>query len=177
MRVRLPDACWRQLKQRAFLRNCAPGNYADMALRYRLHEREPVVPALGMDALSEDIYVEVQVASSTRQRLVERSERERWNLATFSGLLLNSFVEKYERDPRDLGMIHYLASRLDESGVLSEQDLREGIAQCERNPDLRLPPGYFTRWLHARLRTMASTFHREGAIIPISEQAVSHLLD
>lgn len=177
LRVRLADSCWRRLKQRAALRKSAPGPYADMIFRYLLQERIAVHPTATMDDPEEEIYFDLQVASATKQQLTAQSVGERWNLATFSGLLLAAFLSRYDRDPRDLAMIHYLTSRLDATGLLTEQDLRKGIGHCEYNPELRLPAGYFARWLHSRLQSVVGAFERDGVTVKLTLQAVRDIVE
>jgi hypothetical protein len=147
-----------------------------MIFRYFLRERIQARVIPDMDDPDEEVYLDFQVSRETKRRLTERSESEQANLASFSGRLLDAFLSKHEKDPRDLGMVHYFLSRLDDSAVISEQDLRLGITRCERPQEARLPPGYFARWLHSRLRPLVNSVLRDGAPVSLTPQLLEEIL-
>src|SRR2546422_1064110 len=82
---------------------------------------------------------------AVRQRLVAWSEREESNLAAFNGVLIQHFIRQFEKDPRDLSMIHYVSCLLDQKKILSETDLRAALDHCDSIADLHLSPDYVSK--------------------------------
>jgi hypothetical protein len=180
LRVRLSSEAWRRFNQRAVLRN-TPGQYADMIFHYLLHEsgaKPPVAVAVPkMDDEEEPVYFELAVARETRRRLEAWSERERVSLAAFGGALIEGFITRFERDPRDLGMMHHLVSRLDESARVSETELREAVSLYERNAAARLPEGYFAKWIFTRIRPLVGGVKSAGAERELTTEMIQTILD
>jgi hypothetical protein len=176
LRIRLATPTWQQLKRRASQRSSAPGKYADMVFRYALHEQLRVASNVAAVEAEERVYVEVEVPHPTREHLVHWSHRHQGNLATFSGSVLKAFFDRYEKDPRDLVMMHLLLSSLDRAAVLSEAELRQAIEHCQQNTSVRLPPGYFGKWLYGRIKPLLSSLHRDGSTVTLTPEVLEQLL-
>lgn len=176
LRIRIASSRWRDLKARAAGRRSTPGQYADLILSYPAHDR-PVMPAVrAMDDPDEEIYVDLEIETRLRGWLAARSQEYQLSLATYAGHLLTSFLTRYETDPRDLRMMRFLTARLQETPMLSEEDLIAAIGHCEMNSRVRLPPGYLAKWLHGRLQPVVGTFERDGQPVAVSVEVVDELL-
>lgn len=176
LRVRLSVNSWRRLSNRARARPKETGDYAEMVFRYLLHERTALPAEQIADPDEEKVYFSVQISGALKGRLAGWSEAERTNLASFSGRLLDGFLSRFERDPRDLAMIHHLASRLEERTVLSFEEVRQALALCEKNPQVQLPAGYLARWAHGRVKTLVRTVERDGVISEVTFGMVEEML-
>jgi hypothetical protein len=118
-----------------------------MVLRYALVERAPVRTNSSPSTTDEeDVYYELMVALATRVLLTQWSERQQANLASFAGQVVRAFLARFERDPRELAMIHYVSVRLDETPVLTHEHLLDALRLCPPATGVRLPPGYFCRF-------------------------------
>jgi hypothetical protein len=73
-------------------------------------------------------------------------------------------------------MIHFLSTRLDERGVLSAEDIRAGAAKCETNTGVRLPPGYFPKWLLGRVRLVVETVELRHGQVPLTLAVLERIL-
>ena len=177
IRVRLSNAAWTRVKERATYRHSSPGLYADMIFRYLLHEnfRLPPFQPTSMDA-EEEVYFELEIPPPTRERLARGSERLRASLASYSGQLLAAFLNRFERDPRDLAMVYYISSRLDNVTVLTVEEILTAIDHCESNPEVRLPQGYLNRWLHSRLRTLIANVRHGENTVPLTLDLLEDML-
>lgn len=178
LRVRLAETSWRRFNDRASNRRHTPGFYADMVFRYLLHDRASRTAAPPPDPAmeAEEVYFELAIGSATKLQLAQWSEAEQTSLAAFSGGLLAGFIHRFERDPRDLGTIHHLALRLEQSGQSSEGDLREAIRQLEHHTGVRLPPGYLARWLHTRVSSLVPSVDRAGARVLVTAELIDAIL-
>lgn len=178
LRVRLADASWRSFNHRAASKSRTPSLYADMVFRYVLHDRtfKPAAPGPRSMDDEEEIYFELAIAPAIKRQLAGWSEVERTGLAAFSGALLAAFMHRFERDPRDLGTIHHLASRLEQFGRVSKHDLREAIHQLEHNSGVRLPPGYLAKWLQTRVSALVQSVESEGACELVTAELIDGIL-
>ncbi|MFO1498443.1 MAG: hypothetical protein U1G07_08645 [Verrucomicrobiota bacterium] len=153
----------------------SPHVYADVIFRYSLSAASPtdVPPA---PALAEEkVYFGLQVPVRTRARLSDWSERTRRNLAEFGGELLAGYLDRFEHDPRDLRMVHWLATRLDEVELLSDCDLERAFGLYDASMGVRLPPGYLVKWLHARLRGLVERVDRNGQVVALTPQLIEEI--
>jgi hypothetical protein len=178
LRVRLAEAFRRQLQARAQLRNLPVAAYSDRVFRYCLQEGRSVEaprPA-SMDDDEEAVYFELLMPAQTKQRLAERSDRQHLNLATYAGLVLTDFLQRFVRDPRDFATIYYLALRLDQTAMVTGEDLIQALALCERYGGVRLPPGYLAKWLHERLRRMVPAIDRAGVVTDLTLDLIEESL-
>lgn len=178
LRVRLAEVSWRNFNGRAASKRRTPSFYADMVFRYLLHDRalKPAAPGPRSMDDEEEIYFELAIAPAIKRQLAEWSAAERTGLAAFSGALLAAFMHRFERDPRDLGTIHHLASRLDQSGRVSKHDLREAIHQLEHNSGVRLPPGYLAKWLQTRVSALVPSVESDGAPELVTAELIDGIL-
>jgi hypothetical protein len=177
VRIRLAGELLREFRKRAAARASSAGEYADMIFRYHWYDGKAVeIRHHKMDE-SEEIYFTIELPAATRRRLTRTSELERVNLASLGGSIVANFLNEHERDPRDLALVHYVSSIMDEKGQLTEAELKVGVSHCEQNPNLRLPPGYHARWLAGRLGRMISEFDRAGERVPLSASALEKLLE
>lgn len=147
-----------------------------MVFRYLLHERTALPAEQIADPDEEKVYFSVQISGALKGRLAGWSEAERTNLASFSGRLLDGFLSRFERDPRDLAMIHHLASRLEERTVLSFEEVQRALGLCENNPQVQLPAGYLARWAHGRLKTLVQAVERNGVVSEMTFGMVEEML-
>ena len=178
VRLRLPlaERDWGRLRSRANARRMPPAGYVDALLRYALHERLPVHPRPGCSEALELVYADLEVPALTKDRLFERSASEHLSVGAYAGLIITAFLVRFPKDPRDLAMIHYLSTRLDHASVLSEKDIRRAVEQCERNEQVRLPPGFFTKWVFSRLRSLVRTVEREGAQVQLTVAVLEEIV-
>jgi hypothetical protein len=181
LKVRLPEPLWRQLKQRAAERRHGHDEYADIIFRYLLHDKTAPPPTStspgSSEGAEEEIYFDLQIAATTKQRLAEWSQRERLSLAGFGGGLLGWFLARHERDPRDLAMVHYLSVRLEQTTVLSHTDLVAAIERCEHNTSVRMPPGYFARWLYGRLQPRLAVVAQGNVNVSLTLKMVQEIVE
>ena len=176
VRVRIASSRWRALKARAAGRRSTPAQYADLIFSYPADDRLFLAGPQSTDDPDEEIYVDLEIDTRTRERLAARSEEHQLSLATYAGNLLSAFLRRHETDPRDLRMMQFLAARLHDRPVLSEADVVLAIGHCEINTRVRLPPGYFARWLHGRLQPMIETIERAGEPVPLTVRLLEELL-
>jgi hypothetical protein len=177
LRIRLRSESLLDFKSRALARKNALGEYADMIFRYLWLEKMVVRMMYPTMEESEEVYIAVQVPPTTRRRLAEASEKQRVNLASLSGSMIRTFLEEHEHDPRDLSLVHYASLRVDEKGVIAESELKLAIGRCEQNPNLRLPAGYFARWLAGRLGSLIKEIDRAGERVPLTVSVMEDLLE
>ena len=133
IRMRLAVSEWRTCGQGSRAQHGTPAQYADLIFSYPLEEKFVADKRRSMDDPDEEIYVSLAVASTTRRQLEERSQKQQTGVATYAGLLVSSFLRRFEIDPRDLRMMRFLAERLDHSATLSEADLIEAVKHVDTN--------------------------------------------
>lgn len=175
LRVRMSHQRWMHLKERALRRQLGATHYADMLFRYMLHDRSLLGLVQPPDPEDEFIYFELTVPSATKVQLAVSSEQEKTSLATFSGAVLEIFIRRFEKDPRDLAMIHFLSRRLDACPVLSQRDLRQSIQLCELNTGVKLPPGYLAKWVHGRVVQLLRIVEIDGKPIEVTAELIAQL--
>lgn len=180
LRIRIPEAALQQLKSRAEQHGEAPAAYAEMVLHYVLHERSLVQDGLAESQAGNeaDVYFAIEISSAAKQRLGDWSARQQLNIAAFGGELIRLFLERVDRDPRELAMVHYLIARLDEAGKISEEELCHAIQLWERRSlDARTAGGgHVARWLFSRLRPLLRHVERDGQPVELTLRLIEDLL-
>jgi hypothetical protein len=176
IRVRIAASHWHELKRRALTRSRTPAEYAQLIFAYPVHERSVVFRPRSMDDPDEEIYVSVPVNHRIRAKLTAGSAEHQTSVAVYAGLLLCSFLQHYDTDPRDLRMMQFVADRLHETPILSELDLLQAIEHCEMNRRVRLPPGFFAKWLHGRLQPLIAAIDRAGESLDFTVDLVDEVL-
>jgi hypothetical protein len=101
-------------------------------------------------------------------RLSRWNEKQPTTLAAFTGALINDFLHDFEKDPRDLAMIHYVSSILDQKSVLSEEELRIAVSRCEHALAARYPPGHLAKWYYSRLKPLVGRIEKEGKLVELT---------
>ena len=173
LRIQLTEPALRELKTRAVHRGIDVDAYGEMIFRYAIHETGAAAARPRVIDSPGGLYFTLEVSPAVRQRLVAWSEREESNLAAFSGVLIQHFIRQFEKDPRDLSMIHYVSCLLDQKKVLSDTDLRATLDHCDSIADLHLSPDYVSKWFYSRLKPLVRQIEREGELVDLS----MHLLD
>lgn len=176
LRIRTGDEALRNLKKRAAVQGFSAELYADMVFHYLMRERVTIGPADHPVETEDPVYFMVQIPLATKHRLSEWSERHQLNLASFSGALINLFLRQFERDPRDLILIHHVSSVLVGKPSLAESDLQEAFDLIAPSGP-SLPPGYYARWLFSRLKPLITTIERNGQAENFTAQLVEDLLN
>ncbi len=171
--MHLPQQSLAILKERARSNGHDVGRYVEMIFHYALLERR-LPKASTVPGGEEAIYFAVEIAANVKQRVADWGAQRQHSVAGFSGQIVASFLEQFERDPRDFAMIHHLTTLLAQKPQLTDSDVREGIRRCERIAELPAP--YRSRWLFSRLRPLAPKLERDGAAVPLTLQIVEQLV-
>jgi hypothetical protein len=176
LRIRLPGELLREFKTRALARDDALGEYADKIFHYLWTENLAVTLTYPTMDESEEVYFGVVIPQSTKRRLTGISQGKNVNLASLSGRMVSTFLGEYDRDPRDLSVIHHVSSVLDEKGLISEAELKTALSRCLQNRSLKLPAGYLAKWLTGRVGKLITGFDRAGERVPLNVRIVEELL-
>jgi hypothetical protein len=177
LHIGLNESSLRTLKDRASSRRISLPSYAAMILRYLTLVEKPhaMIDATRL-AETQELYISASLPSLLHARLISCRQRSPCSLATFAGLWVRDFLERFDRDPGDLNMMCHLGELLDRKALLSESDL-EAVIRLAAGPAIsRMPVPYQVRWYHARLRPWISEVEWQGQPIPFSTEQVTIIL-
>jgi hypothetical protein len=177
LHIRLDEQSLQALKHRARLRRTSLTSYAASILRYLtlLDEPNHTVHATQFNNTPE-LYVATPLPPLLRQRLVSQSVNCPCSLATFAGLWIGHYLERFEQDPGDLNMMCHLGELLERKPVLSEIDLEAIIQLAADSAIARMPTAYQVGWYHARLRPLLSMVEWQGRTISFAPEHVATIL-
>lgn len=177
LHIRLDERSLQALKHRARLRRTSLTSYTGTILRYLTLLDEPT-QAVDATPLSntQELYVATPLPPLLRQRLVSRSVDCPCSLATFAGLWIARYLERFEQDPGDLNMMCHLGELLERKPLLSEIDLEAVIKLAADSAIARMPTPYQVGWYHARLRPLLSMVEWQGRTISFAPEHVATIL-
>lgn len=177
LHIRLDEKSLRALKHRARLRRTSLTSYTATILRYLTLLDEPAhtVDATPLNN-SQELYVATPLPPLLRQHLVARSVNCPCSLATFAGLWIGRYLERFEQDPGDFSMMCHLGELLERKPLLSENDLEAVIKLAADSPIARMPTAYQVGWYHARLRPLLSMIEWQGRTISFAPDQIATIL-
>lgn len=162
LRVRVPESALRRLKSRAASAGWEPPLYAEMILRYQWHEEGGGPGGEEAGGAQEEVYFFLELSAAFKERLAEQSGRRSVNLAAFGGGLIARYLRRFDRDPRDLRMIHEASRLVERKPGVSRAELRAVAQVCEPLSTGSLPAGFVSRWFHSRLKPLIRRIDEEG---------------
>jgi hypothetical protein len=177
LRIRLNETSLRTLKERARSRRMPLPSYAAMILRYSTLVGKPhaMIDATKL-AEPQELYISASLPSLLHARLISCSQRSPCSLATFAGVWVTDFLERFDRDPGDLNMMCHLGELLDRKTRLSDGDLEAVIRLAADTAIARMPVPYQVQWYHARLRPWIKEVESQGKAIPFSTEQITNIL-
>ena len=155
VRIRMNERLHYDVGLRAKEHSIARDQYAASLLRYAVLEKGVLAEASGAKVVPEkggqELFVATNITQPFRERLEELSESSAVNIATFCGRLVESFVDRFERDPRDFHLLPSLDLSLEGREHADAKEVRELVRACaEANPGVK--SGYMANWAFSRLR-------------------------
>jgi hypothetical protein len=176
LHIRLDERSLKDLKHRANERHMPLPAYTARILRYLalLDVPPPSNPPSLHD--TPELYVTTSLPAHLRSRLITLSERCQCSLASFAGIWISGFLERFTQDPADLDMLCHLGELLERRSLLSETDLEAIVRLATATSVSRMPAPYQVRWYHARLRPLLPMIEWRGQARPFTPEQVAAIL-
>ncbi len=155
VRIRLNERLHYDVGLRAKEKSVPRDQYAAALLRYAVLEKGVLTEASGVKVVEEkggqELFVAIGITQPFRELLEGLSESSAVNIATFCGRLVEAFIDRFERDPRDFHLLPSLDLALEGREHVEEKEVRELVRACaEANPGVK--SGYMATWAFSRLR-------------------------
>ncbi len=170
LKLKLTEGVVRQFKARAAALEVSRDEYAVAALHFALQDEGCVdaskVPVSG----GPDVYLSARGPVWLREALAERGDRSGCNVASYSGMVLGQFLERYERDPRELIALYHVdaAMRNGSDGRLTEAAFDWILQQCGERLLTGVSPAFMANWFFNRFRSRIREIGAGGNAVPFS---------
>ena len=155
VRIRLNERLHYDMGLRAKEVSLTRDQYAGLLLRYALIETTVLSEAKNPEAVAakggQELFVSTTITPAFRERLEKLSEEAAVNIASFCGRLVEAYIGRFERDPRDFRMLPALDLAMEGTDIAEESLVKDLVRQCaEDNPGVK--SGYLATWTFSRLR-------------------------
>lgn len=178
LRIKIPVDVIAALKERAAHHGITRNAYALVILRQALRERAEFPPGFEPPAASpDDLYLSTEVPARLRRRLIEWSDRQACNLASFCGCLVERFLEEHDREPRDLMLRHEVELHLERHDSLTREHLRLLIVRHSPRFPSGVNTAYLSNWLFQRLRPQVPHIVDQGEKASLSPRLLARMLE
>jgi len=180
LHIRLRSGTVAALKRRASLAGVSPMDYVELVLWYAALELA-IPEGAGVDHFppsmaDDELYFSAPLPDPLRQRMIARSAAHASNLASYTGALVEVFLERFERDPGDLRLVARLGELLERKAVPVDHEVLAVLRWLPGSPVARMPKAYQARWLHQRISPFLRQIEVAGAPADLTLERMRSLL-
>lgn len=152
--------------------------YCAHVLRYGLIERSIVAEAGAEKAMAalggNELFIQTIITQPFRTRLEEESEKAALNIASYCGRVIEAYLKRFERDPRDFLLLPSLDMVLEVAESISSEELKNLVR--ENLPSQGVKAGYLGNWLFSRLRLRVDKVMQGGKEVPLTPGLITEWL-
>jgi hypothetical protein len=180
LHIRLRGETVAALKRRARVVGVGPTDYVELVLWYAALEL--AIPegdcggGIARSMKEEELYFSVLLPDPLREGMMARSAARQSNLASYTGALVEAFLERFERDPGDLRLVARLGELLERKAVPVEHEVLAVLRWLPGSPVARMPEAYQARWLHQRFSPFLRQIEVAGAPADLTLERMRSLL-
>jgi len=170
LKLKLTEEVSREFKARASASGASRDEYASAALHFALADEGGVDDTRALVSGGADVYLSIRGPHWLREALLERGDCAGCSVASYSGMALAQFLERHERDPRELIVLYHVdaAMRDGEQGTLAEAAFDAILERCGRPLLTGVAPAFMANWFFNRFRSRIARIESEVGRSPFT---------